>query len=307
MRYLPFAPLGRHLSRLVLGTAAYRYAPPDVPLELLDAWLAAGGNVVDTAREYGESEAVLGRWMEARGCRDEVVVVTKCAHPDDAGPRLTPATIAADLAESLETLATDRVDVLLLHRDHPHAEVGPLLEALNEHREAGRVGAFGASNWTTARLQEATDYATAHGLEPFAASSPNLSLAVQREPFWPGTVSASDPESRAWYERTQLPVFAWSSQAGGFFARALDPDADAEILRVYGSAANDERRRRASELARARGARANDVALAWVLHQPFPVHAVVGPQRPEELRSCLAALAVELTPEDVRWLALDDE
>jgi len=115
-----------------------------------------GGNCIDTAHIYGfgESERALGRWLELSGRRDEIVLVTKGCHPgvDEAGqfgpPRVTAESIHADLGESLERLGTDHVDLYLLHRDDETVRPGPLLEALSEEKESGRIAAFGASNWT---------------------------------------------------------------------------------------------------------------------------------------------------------------
>ena len=160
----------------------------------------------------------------------------------------------------------------MLHRDDPHLPVGPIIEALNEHVRAGRVRALGASNWTCARIDEANAYAADHGLAGFCCSSPHLSLAVQNEEHWDDTRSARDPEIFAWHERGGLPLFAWSAQARGFFAGHESESVD----RVYDNADNRERRRRAGELADRVGCTTNQVALAWVLRQPFPVYAVVG-------------------------------
>src|SRR5438874_4289950 len=103
-----------------------------------------------------------------------------------------------------------------MHRDDPEIPVGAFVECLNEHLRAGRIRAFGGSNWSPERLQQANDYAREHGLAGFAASSPNLCLAVWNEPQWEGCVSASDKASRAWYAQSQMPLFSWSSQARGF-------------------------------------------------------------------------------------------
>jgi aryl-alcohol dehydrogenase-like predicted oxidoreductase len=286
----------------VLGTVALSSEAPGESFELLDAWIGAGGNVVDTAARYrdGDSEAVLGRWLEHHpGGRERLVVVSKGAHPpvpDYRPPRVNPGAIASDLRESTERLGGPP-DLYLLHRDDPSVPVGPLIEALNEHMAAGGFRAFGASNWTTGRIEEANAYAAARGLEGFCCSSPHLSLATWSEPPWPDTVSAADAASRAWYARTGIPVFAWSAQARGFF---VNPSAEA---RAYGTAENLERHARAAELGRRTGRTANDVALAWVLHQPFPTFAVIGPQSVAELESSLGALEVELTPGEVRRLA----
>jgi aryl-alcohol dehydrogenase-like predicted oxidoreductase len=151
-------------------------------------------------------------------------------------------------------------------------------------------------------------YAAAHGLQGFAASSPNLSLAVQNEVIWEGCVVATDAESRAWYQRTQMPLFSWSSQARGFFTGRFAPDylEEETMVRVYYSDDNWERLRRATELGRRKGNfTANQVALAWALHQPFPTYALIGPANAEELRSSVTALDLELTAEEVRWLNLE--
>ena len=303
MRYRHFVPLRRDLSVLVLGTTLYRTATDDASTELLDAWLELGGNVVDCGREYGESERVLGRWLRDRGRRDDVVVLTKGAHQDEERRRVTPRDLSADLHESLEVLGATSIELYLLHRDDPSQPVGPLVEVLNEHRRAGLIGAFGASNWTTQRLDEADDYARQHDLEPFSCSSPALSLAQQQEPPWPDTVSADDAGSLAWYERRGMPLFAWSAQAAGFFAGVSGPD----VERVYGSDANLERLRRATALGRSIGHTANAVALAWVLSQPFPTYAIIGPRTVDELRRSVAALEIELSEEERRWLNLEAE
>jgi aryl-alcohol dehydrogenase-like predicted oxidoreductase len=308
MRYRRFQPLDRDLSRLVLGTMHFRDDAMAWPRELLDEWAAIGGNVLDCAHNYGEgsSERAVGRWLRDSGLRQRTVVLTKGAHPDERGARVTPEAITADLRESLQRLDLDSVDLYLLHRDDPRVPVGPLLEVLTHHRREGRIGAFGASNWTAARLAEARRHAQEHGLDAFSCSSPNLSLARQNVPPWPGCVSASPPQERAWYEATQTPVFAWSSQAGGFFA--LPPElvarGDTLVGRVYASPENDERRRRAVLLADRKGVKPHQIALAWVLHQPFPTYALIGPASLAELHDSVEALDVDLTAEELDWLDL---
>lgn len=309
MRYRRFAPLDRDISVLVLGTAWFGKETETLAFELLEEWAALGGNALDSARQYGatrwgESEEVISRWLDARDCRDEIVVGTKGAHHHVVGEkRVTPEALRYDLEASLAALRTE-IDTYLLHRDDPAKDVGPIIELLNEYRSAVKIRAFGASNWSTARIDEANAYAAAHGLEGFTFSSPNLALARQNEPPWPEALSASDLESRAWYKRTQMPLFAWSSQASGWFSGRYSPDAD--VVRVYDSEENWERLRRAHEVGERKGADANAVALAWVLHQPFPTWALIGPRNVEELRTSVAALDVTLTDDEVRWLNLED-
>jgi len=301
VRYRHFAPLDRELSVLVLGTALYRNAIEDTSVELLDAWVELGGNVIDCARDYGESEWVLGRWLHDTGRRDNVVVITKGAAPVGGRRRVTPTEISADLLESLDLLGAGSIELYLLHRDDPSQLVGPLVETLNEHRRAGRIAAFGGSNWSTMRLDEANHYADTHGLEAFCCSSPGLSLAHQREAPWPECISADDSGSQDWYRRAGMPVFAWSSQAAGFFAGVESPD----VERVYGTESNRERLRRATELGARIGHTANEVALAWVLGQPFPVYPIIGPRTVAELLRSVTALEIELTQEELRWLNLE--
>jgi len=292
--YRRFEPLGRPVSRLVLGTMVVADA-------VLDEWVRLGGNALDSARVYGDgaSEEAVAAWFADRpAARDELVVLTKGAHPEGDVRRVTPADIAADLDASIAALGRP-VDVYLLHRDDPALAVGPLIECLNEHRAEGRLRAFGTSNWTCARIDEANAYATAHGLDGFSCNSPQLSLARQNEEHWPGTMAATD-DVRAWHERTQMPLFAWSAQARGFFA---GHDSESAV-RVYDNADNRERRRRAAEIAERVGCTANQVALAWVLAQPYPVYAVIGPRTVEQLREAVGALDVSLTGDEVRWLDL---
>jgi len=295
MRYARFAALGRDLSRLVLGTARFAKAPLDTSTRLFDDWVEAGGNAIDMGRQYGNAEAIVGGWLRARGRRDDVVIVTKGGHYDlETGrQRITPEDITADLEESLVQLGIDAIDLYLLHRDDPSKPVGPILDTLNEHLRAGKIRAFGGSNWTQARFDEARAYAEANGLETFACSSPQLSLAVPSEPPWPGCVSIHEPAALAWYARTQLPVFSWSSQAAGFFAGV-----NTDLTRVYRTEENAARLRRARELAERKGCSATQLALAWTTNQPFPTYAIVGPADADEIHESVVALDVELTPDE---------
>jgi aryl-alcohol dehydrogenase-like predicted oxidoreductase len=317
MRYRYFSPLGKELSQLVLGTSWLSLAEIEVCFGLLDTFVRYGGNVIDSAATYGvfaggergDSERVLGHWFESRpGLRERVVLVSKGGHPSPDRTRVTPEDLSFDLDASLTRLGTERIDIYMLHRDDPGVPVGPLVDALDAHKRAGRIGCVGVSNWTTERIDEALSHASERGIEPFACSSCNLSLAVQREPMWPGSLSAADAASRRWYKARQMPLFAWSAQAGGFFI--LDSQtirADPDLNRVYGSAGNWERKSRAEALAQATGRTANQLALAWVLGQPFPTWAIVGPRVPAELDDSVAALDLELTPQQTSWLNLETD
>jgi aryl-alcohol dehydrogenase-like predicted oxidoreductase len=294
VRSLRLEPLEPPLSRLALGTLGFSPGTRERDYALLDAWLEAGGTVIDTAHVYegGDAERVLGRWLADRpGARERIVLVTKGAHPDGDRKRVTPADIAADLRDSMERLGGP-IDLYLLHRDDPAVPVGEIVDALDAHRRGGEIRAFGVSNWTLPRIDEANAYAAARGVAGIACNSPHLSLAVQNEAPWPGCLSAADAGSRAWHERTGMPLLAWSAQANGFFAGASSP--------VYDNDENRERRARARQLGDP-----NAVALAWVLAQPFPTIAVIGPHSLEHLHASLDALDVSLSADEVRWLNLE--
>jgi predicted dehydrogenase/aryl-alcohol dehydrogenase-like predicted oxidoreductase len=305
MRYGRIAGIEKPVSRLVMGTMML--SPDNLPaaFALLDHFYEIGGSAVDTAYVYGmgRSERALGQWLRRRDLREEIVVIGKAA----ATARCTPEMVTRELMESLDRLDIGAIDLFLMHRDNVDVPVGEFVECLNEHRRAGRIGAFGGSNWTTERLEAANDYAAAHDLAPFVASSPNFSLARWNEPMWADCVAATDDASRAWHERTGMPLFAWSSQASGFFTGRFgeadrDDPALRGIVRTWFSAENFARLERARELAERRGVTATQIALAYVLCQPLEIYALIGPQSIEETRTSALALAVELSPEELRWL-----
>ncbi len=315
MIYATIPGITKPVARVVQGTVMLSTAEQERSFALLDAVLAQGGTTFDTAHGYGRGdvEIALGRWIRGRGVRDQVVIIDKGAHPYDGRVRVTPEDITSDLHESLQRLQTDVIDLYLLHRDDPGVPVGPIVEVLNEHQRAGKILAFGGSNWSTQRLQEANEYAAAHGLTPFAASSPNISLAVQQRAPWEGCISISGDqgaEERAWYARTGMPLFTWSSLAGGFFSGRFRRDnldsftayLDKNCIDTYANEANFARLDRAQQLGAERGLTAAQVALAYVLSQPLHIHALVGCNTGAEFAENVAASEVRLTPAELAWL-----
>ena len=310
MEYISIQGVGKPVSRLIKGTDYFYHDSYEKAAANMDAFLAIGGNTVDTAHIYcgGQSEEVLGRYMQERGNRDRIVILTKGAHHDQNGPRVNREAIRRDLSDSLERLQTGTVDMYALHRDDPDTPVGAIIEALNEHIESGEVNAIGASNWTWERLQEANAYAEAHGMTGFSFSSPNLSLAKANEPFWAGCVSA-DARTCELDEATLLPLLSWSSQARGFFTGRFSPEVrdNPDIVRVFYSDGNWERLRRAERLAEEKRVSPIQIALAYVLNQPFPACALIGAQTAEELRSCHEGAAIRLSRAERDWLDLTAE
>ena len=316
MRHDQAAGLDKPVSRLVLGCDNQPTAKHAAVM--FDHYFEYGGNTFDTAHIYGggRMERFLGAWMNNRGVREDVVVIGKGAHT----PANFPERIADQLDTSLQRLQTDYVDLYFLHRDNEAVPVDEWLDALNAEKEAGRIRAFGASNWSLARVQEANARAAERGLAPFAAVSNNFSLARMVQPVWPGCIAASTADWRAWLEAEQLPLFPWSSQARGFFTPRFDAvraDTRSEVAAHFGNQPSDDemrrcwfaednfqRRTRAVELAERRGVAPINIALAYVLNQPFPCFALIGPRTMAETRSSLAALSIELSAEELAWLDL---
>ncbi len=271
-----------------------------------DAWWEAGGNAFDTGHIYGGGlhEKVLGEWMKARGVAKQAQVVVKGAH----SPYCTPRVIGIQLDISLERLGIEKAPIYIMHRDNPAVPVGDFAEALNEAKAAGKIGIFGGSNWSPARIAEANAYAAARGLEPFRILNNNLSLAVMEKPVWAGCVTSNTPETLAFLRETGMIHLSWSSQARGYFLpealrNRLPEDTAPETC--FGSPANAERRRRAEALAAERGVSAHNVATAWVLGQSFPSLALIGPRSPGEIVSTLPGVALKLTEAEVLWLNLE--
>ncbi len=307
MKYGRVAGVDKPVSRLVLGCDNQRsYAHAAA---VFDGFYELGGNCFDTAHIYqgGLQERLLGQWIKNRdGIREDLVIIGKGAHT----PFCNPEGLTSQLHESLDRMQTDHVELYLMHRDNPAIPAAEFVDVLNEHWHAGRIRAFGGSNWSIARVEEANVYARSRGLQPFKAVSNNFSLARMVDPVWKGCVAASDPGSRAWFEREQIALFAWSSQARGFFlpqapAASGNSRTEAEIIRCWHSDDNFERRRRALALAKEKGVEGINVALAYVLCQPFPTFALFGPRTLEEIRTSLPGLAIELTADECAWLDLE--
>ncbi|WP_258171379.1 aldo/keto reductase [Paenibacillus sp. R14(2021)] len=308
MKRIEVAGIQQGITQLIQGSMMLKADDMDYSGELLDAYAAAGGNTIDSGHIYGASSAqAIGKWITSRGNRSEIVIIGKGAHPYEK-PRMTKTCIQSDLVESLERMETDYIDLYMLHRDDPNVHVGYILEGLNDQLAAGRCRALGASNWSVARIREANAYAAKQGMTGFACSSPNLSLARPNEARWAGCVSTT-AEDEAWHTESHLPILSWSSQSGGFFTDRYAPEKrdDADMVRVNYSEENWERKRRAAELAAKYGVTANHIALAYVLNQPFPVAAIIGPQTPAELQDSVKALPVILTPGERAWLNLSAE
>ncbi|HEX6355822.1 aldo/keto reductase [Actinophytocola sp.] len=300
MPYGQLPGITKPVSRLVMGVDNQRDLTHATVM--FDDFVEQGGNCFDTAWLYGDGsmERLLGEWVASHGVRDEVVIIGKGAHT----PHCDPESLHRQLGESLERLRTDHVDLYLMHRDNLAIPVGEFVDAMEEERAAGRVRAYGVSNWTLDRVEQAAEYAERNGRAGFAALSNHFSLAEAYAVPWEGCVHVTDAVSRDWLRTHDLPLLPWSSQARGFFTGRAHPDdrSDPELVRCYYSESNFARLARAEELAASLSVPATAVALAYVLHQPFPTFALIGPRTLAETHGSLRALDVQLTPEQVSWL-----
>lgn len=303
MRYGRIAGIEKPVSRLVLG-ADSNFTMPDTAI-LFDAFFEAGGNAFDTSAAYGHAgncEANLGQWIRNRAIREQVVVLEKGANYPNNHPR----GLNEDVQTSLRRTGLDYFDIYMIHRDNTDIPIEEWVDVLNENLAKGYFHAYGFSNFTQARVEAAQAYAQRRGLPGFSAISNNFSLARMLSPVWELCVSSSDPDYREWFEASQTPLMPWSSQARGFFTdrASRENTSSEEFNRCWYSEDNFRRKDRANQLAREKGVEPTNIALAYVLCQPFPTFPLVGPKRHSEIRSTLQALEVELTPAELAWLDL---
>ncbi len=301
-------------SRICLGTATFgsEISKHD-SFAVLDAFVQGGGNFIDTAHIYaawinegwGASERTLGEWLRVHGNRDRLLIATKGGHPpldDMAIGRCSRKCIEQDLNESLERLGLDFVDVFWLHRDDPERPVGEIVETLASLVRARRIGCYGASNWIPQRIEDANAYAANHGLPAFVASQPGWALADREtETASPSPMLYLDEPGRRWHIRTGMPLVAYSSQACGFFGTEnvkwarYGFNGPVPKQPAYDIPANRRRLLEAISLAGSMGTTANQIALAYLLSQPFPVFPIIGTGKPERVREALAASRIRLS------------
>ena len=317
LKYISIANVNKPVCKLVFGTALGLMMQGKDASQLLDQVLSAGINVFDTAADYGDSEASLGNWISARDNREEIVVITKGANTSRWRRRLTPHDIMSDFLTSLAKLQTDYVDIYFLHRDDPTAPVGPIVEQLSELYAQGKIRAFGGSNWTIERIEQANEYAYKHELQPFTVSSPSYSLAEMVADPCGDSVTLSGDQNRAarnWYQQNQMPVFAYSCLGRGFFSGKLKSDQMGQAEELiglggleYGFPVNFERLRRAEKLAAEYHKSVSQIALAWLARQPLNLLPVTSTGTISHLQDSIEAMQLPLKEQELRWLNLETE
>jgi aryl-alcohol dehydrogenase-like predicted oxidoreductase len=284
---------------------------------LLDRWIELGGNFIDTARIYSDwvpgekrrSERVLGDWLRDRGNRARVVLSTKGAHPFIESldvPRTSAAELRDDLEGSLRTLRTEVVDFYWLHRDDPTRPVAHFIDTLNAFHREGKICAFGASNWTVARLRAANDYARASGQLGFAANQPFWCLGCQKAkpPPFTGYV-LFDADAWRFHRETGLAVIPYTSQANGFFSKFALPKSQQPAnlaAHDFHTPPNLAAAKIVARLATERNVAPSAIVLAYLWSRPFPVVPIVGSRTPAQLEDSAAALGVRLSTDELRAL-----
>jgi len=265
---------------------------------VLDAYVAAGGNFIDTADLYGggESEAIIGRWMAARGNRDQLVIATKVGMLKGARG-LSAANIRGQAETSLTHLQTDRIDLYYAHRDDPEVSLQEALGAFDALVREGKVRHIAASNFTAERLEAALDISADDGLAAYVALQPHYNL-MERSDYERGPASLCEQRGIAC-----LPYFGL---ARGFLTgkyRPGGPEIDSpRAAGVREKYANDRGWAVLAELDRvaaAHGAPVAAVSLAWLRAKPTVAAPIASATSPEQLAELVASAALQLSADEV--------
>ncbi|KPC69617.1 alcohol dehydrogenase [Streptomyces sp. NRRL WC-3753] len=293
---------------LALGGNVFGWtADQDTSFAVLDAYTAAGGNFVDTADSYsawvdgnsgGESETVLGKWLAARGNRDDVVLATKVSqHPEYPG--LSAANIRAAADASLRRLGTDHIDLYYTHFDKPEVPVEEIIGALDELVKAGKVRHIAASNISAERLAESLEFSDREGLARYVALQPHYNL-VSRDTYEGGLGDLA--------ERSGLAAVPYYALAAGFLTGKYRPGTAVDSPRAGGAAKHleTERGRRVlaalDEIAEAHDAPVATVALAWLAGQPTVAAPIASARTVEQLPALLGVAELHLTEDEAERL-----
>ena len=304
---------GLQVSRLVLGCMSY--GEPglgghgwSMPLEesrpFFREAVEAGITAFDTANIYslGSSEEITGQLLREFAKREEVVIATKLAMPMGPGPNdrgLSRGAIMTQIDASLKRLGTDYVDLYQIHRFDPQTPIEETMEALHDVVKAGKARYLGASSmwaWQFASMQHTAEL---HGWATFVTMQDQYNLIMREE----------EREMHPYCAATGVGVLTWSPLARGRLAREYGADSarlglDETGARMYRQAEDSDRAIVAAvgAIAAARGVSRSQVALAWQLTKPVVTAPIIGATKPGHLADAVAALSLELTPEEVATL-----
>jgi len=280
--------------------------------EVLNAYVAGGGNFIDTADSYsawqpgntgGESETIIGRWMKSRGNRQHVIIATKVGSRMYTGPNmqgLSQRYILEEVEASLKRLQTDYIDLYQAHRDDPQTPLSETMAAFDALVRQGKVRYVGASNYTAERLREAIQVSAQHGYVRYESLQPPYSLL-----------------NRADYERDLealclqegLGVITYSSLASGFLTgkyRAgkevpATPRAQG-IQEHYMNERGFAILKQVEQVAKAHNATIAQVALAWILTRPSITAPIASATSVEQTQELLGSVSLQLTADEIASL-----
>lgn len=308
MNHRPLGRSGLSTAPLVFGGNVFGWTADEATsFRLLDAFVDGGFNAVDTADVYsawvpghtgGESEGVIGRWLKARGKRDDVLILTKVAMWP-AQPGLSAANIASAVEGSLKRLQTDYIDLYQAHQDDAATPIEETLEAFDTLVKAGKVRAIGASNVSPERLSASLKTSESLGLARYETIQPKFNLYDRHE------VEGPLAELTA---REGLGVIPYYGLAAGFLTGKYRTEADLEGRsrgRTVKSYLNDKGQRVLASLdaaAKAVGASQAQVALAWIMAHPSITAPIASATSVEQLDDLMGAARLTLPAEVIAAL-----
>lgn len=271
---------------------------------VLEAYAAAGGNFIDTADMYsewapgnsgGESEAIIGRWMKARGNRDRMIIATKVGKLSRL-PGLSAKTIQVAVEQSLERLQTDRIDLYYAHADDPLTPLKETLGAFDALVRSGKVRYIAASNYSASRLAEALEVSKRHGFARYVALQPHYNLMERDE--YEGALAQV-------VEREGLSAIPYFALAKGFLTGKYRPDgpevksARAEGARAYLDGRGLRVLAALDEIAAAHHTTQAAIALAWLLAQPTVVAPIASARNTAQLAEILPFVELRLAQDEL--------
>jgi aryl-alcohol dehydrogenase-like predicted oxidoreductase len=293
--------------RLCLGGNTFGWtSTEDESFAVLDAFYAAGGRMVDTAQGYsvwveghvgGESETVIGKWLESRGVRGEMRIATKTGMMGNAGD-LDPAKVAAELEKSLERLRTDYVDLYYAHRDDQSLPLDEVIAGFDVLVKAGKVRELGASNFTAERLTAALDTAESRGLTRYGVlqNEYNLVNRDQHEGDVRAVCLARDVIG--------LPYFGLAS--GFLTGKYRSTDDFAQSARGSGMDRFFDKGQPVlavmDQIAAETGASHAGIALAWINAQPSIAAPIAGARILSQLPALLEGTTLQLSDDQLARL-----